>query len=284
MKVIESIIELKTALHKERMAGKKIGFVPTMGFLHQGHLSLINKCREENDIVVVSIFVNPTQFNEAKDLEDYPRDFEKDKQAIEDIADIAFFPSVEEMYPEGYSTYVEVEGSITNVLCGKSRPGHFKGVTTVLTKLFHIVHPDNAYFGKKDAQQISVVEKMIRDLNMDVHLVKCDIFREEDGLAMSSRNTNLSKRERKDAVILSKALFEVKDKLEQEKMTAKEVIDYMTDRISTVSYADIDYIEVVDYNTLQKVEEIKGNILIALAVRFGDTRLIDNIILEDICC
>ncbi len=284
MKVIESIIELKSELNKERALGKKIGFVPTMGFLHKGHLSLINRCRKENDIVVVSVFVNPTQFNEAKDLEDYPRDFEKDQKAVEGIADIVFFPAVKEMYPEGYATYVEVEGSITNVLCGKSRPGHFRGVTTVLMKLFNIVRPDNVYFGKKDAQQISVVEKMIHDLNMDLNLVKCEIFREEDGLAMSSRNTNLSKQERKDAVILSKALFEVKDKLEKEKMTAKEVIDYITDRISTVDYADIDYIEVVDYNTLQKVDEIKGNILIALAVRFGDTRLIDNIILEDICC
>ena len=213
--IIESIQGLREYLKEGRKQGKTIGFVPTMGFLHEGHLSLIRRAKSENDIVVVSDFVNPTQFAPDEDFDSYPRNIEMDeKLATSAGADVIFHPSVEEMYPAGSSTFVEVEGSITKVLCGASRPSHFRGVTTVVAMLFNIVQPDKAYFGQKDAQQAAVLIKMVRDLQMDLQIVVCPIIRETDGLAMSSRNTYLSDEERKQALVLNQSLLKAKNSFE----------------------------------------------------------------------
>jgi pantoate--beta-alanine ligase len=261
--------------------GKTIGYVPTMGFLHEGHLSLIKKAREENDVVVVSIFVNPTQFGPSEDLDSYPRDLERDKSLCENQkVDIIFAPENSEMYGEGFSTYVETFGNITKKLCGASREGHFRGVTSVLTKFFNILGPDRAYFGQKDAQQVAVVKKMVKEMNFPLEIISCPIVREKDGLALSSRNTYLTETERKDALILSKSLYEAKNLIENGEKSAKKIKNFIIDRINTVSYAKIDYVELVDSLTLDDIEEISGNVLIALAVKFGKPRLIDNVTVE----
>ncbi len=281
MKVVNTVKELRQLVKSYRKEGKEIGFVPTMGFLHEGHISLVDAARKENDIVIASIFVNPTQFGEGEDLDSYPKDFEGDhKKLIDASTDILFYPSVEEMYPSGYSTYVEVEDDMTNVLCGSSRAGHFKGVTTIVNKLFNMVTPDKAYFGQKDAQQVAVIMKMVKDLNIDIQVVPCAICREEDGLAMSSRNTYLSDVERKDALVLSKSLFEAKESIELGERNSQTIIDKIVDKISTVDYAIIDYVEIVDAFTLERIEKLDGTILIALAVKVGKPRLIDNLRLE----
>lgn len=280
MKIIETVKEMQEISNRTIGMGKSIGFVPTMGYLHQGHMSLIKKAREENDFVVVSIFVNPTQFGIGEDLETYPRDLQRDSILCENEgADILFYPSTREMYSLHYKTYVEVE-DITKVLCGASRPGHFKGVTTVITKLFNIVKPHRAYFGQKDAQQLAVIQQMVEDLNFDVTIVPCPIVREEDGLAMSSRNTYLDAEQRKAALILSKTLFKAKEMIDGGMRSAAGVIDFMTQNIQSEPLATIDYIEIVDAKTLEKVIHIKGDVLIALAVKIGKTRLIDNLRLE----
>ncbi|MDP4182959.1 MAG: pantoate--beta-alanine ligase [Bacillota bacterium] len=280
MRVIERISDLKAVIRSQKASGKTIGFVPTMGYLHEGHLSLVKASREENDFTIMSIFVNPTQFGPNEDFEKYPRNMEKDTSLAESVgADLIFSPSVSEMYPEGYKTYVDVE-KITEVLCGKSRPGHFKGVTTVVTKLFNIVEPDKAYFGQKDAQQVVVISKMVKDLNMNIEIVMCPIVRESDGLAMSSRNTYLSMGERQEAVILSKSLFEAEEKIKNGERDPELLISFLRQKIETVNFAKIDYIEITDMANLNKLEEIHGKILIALAVKFGKTRLIDNVIVE----
>lgn len=280
MKIIETVKEMQEISNRTIGMGKSIGFVPTMGYLHQGHMSLIKKAREENDFVVVSIFVNPTQFGIGEDLETYPRDLQRDSILCENEgADILFYPSTREMYSLRYKTYVEVE-DITRVLCGASRPGHFKGVTTVITKLFNIVKPHRAYFGQKDAQQLAVIQQMVEDLNFDVTIVPCPIVREEDGLAMSSRNTYLDAGQRKAALILSKTLFKAKEMIDGGMRSAAGVIDFMTQNIQSEPLAAIDYIEIVDAKTLEKVIHIKGDVLIALAVKIGKTRLIDNLRLE----
>lgn len=280
MKIVETIKELKDIIKSNKKAGKTVGFVPTMGYLHQGHLSLIRTAKKDNDYVVVSIFVNPTQFGVGEDLEAYPRDLDRDARLSETAgADIIFHPSVEEMYPEGYLTYVEVE-EITSVLCGASRPTHFKGVTTVVNKLFNIVEPDKAYFGQKDAQQIAVIQKMVKDLNMNVEIIPCPIVREEDGLAMSSRNTYLTIEQRKAALILSKSLFAAREMIKGGCKDAAELKKFMIASINSEPLAAIDYVEIVDAATLENITVLKGSILIALAVKFGKTRLIDNIRLE----
>lgn len=280
MRVIEKISDLKAVIRSQKLAGKTIGFVPTMGYLHEGHISLVKASREENDYTIMSIFVNPTQFGPNEDFEKYPRDMERDTRMAEEAGvDIIFAPTKDEMYPDRYKTYVEVE-DITSVLCGKTRPGHFKGVTTVVAKLFNIVEPDKAYFGQKDAQQVIVIKKMARDLNMNLEVVTCPIIRECDGLAMSSRNTYLSSEERKAAVILSKSLFEAQDLIKKGERDAAELVKYISEKISTVDFAKIDYIEITDAENLEKADVISGKVLIALAVRFGKTRLIDNVVME----
>lgn len=281
MEIIRDIKTLREVVKAKKRQGFSIGFVPTMGYLHAGHMSLVKAAKADTDFVVTSIFVNPTQFGEGEDLDAYPRDLEGDQAQLEkEKVDILFYPSVEEMYPEGYSTYVEVEGDMTGVLCGSSRPGHFKGVATVVTKLFNMVSPDKAFFGQKDAQQVSVIERMVKDLNMDVEIIPCPIHREADGLAMSSRNTYLSEKERKDALVLSSSLFMAKDLIEKGERSAETIIERIIDKIKSVDYAIIDYVEIVDALTLNKIEELQGEILIAIAVKIGKPRLIDNLRLE----
>lgn len=277
MQVFKSIKALKSALSDERADGKSVGFVPTMGFFHEGHLSLMRHAKQETDCVVVSIFVNPTQFGPNEDFEAYPRDVERDLMLCKDVGvDFVFTPDVEEMYPLGYSTYVECEGGITNTLCGASRPVHFKGVTSVVNKLFNIVEPDLAYFGQKDAQQVAVLQKMVRDLNMNLKIVSCPIMREENGLAMSSRNVYLNADERKDALVLSESLGIASNLIISGETSTKLIIESMKTHILSASSATIDYVQIVDLNDLSDIEFVKGEVLIAVAVKIGKTRLIDN--------
>lgn len=279
--IIETIQELRKVLNGHRAAGKSIGLVPTMGFLHEGHLSLIRQARAENDVVVVSDFVNPTQFAPNEDFDSYPRDIARDEElAMGAGADIIFHPSVAEMYPNGSSTFVEVEGGITKVLCGASRPSHFRGVTTVVAMLFNIVKADRAYFGQKDAQQAAVLIKMVRDMHMDIELIVCPIVREEDGLAMSSRNTYLSGEQREQAVVLNQALKLGKVAFENGESSVDKLIEVITNKINEMPLADIDYVSVYDFPTLEVISNVDKMVLAAVAVRFGKTRLIDNIILE----
>jgi len=281
MRLIESVKELKQVVKAHKLEGKTIGFVPTMGYLHEGHISLVNEAKGKNDITVVSIFVNPTQFGPNEDLDSYPRDYDRDaKLLVEAGVDYVFYPTVQEMYPNGYTTHVEVSDQLTKKLCGKSRDGHFNGVTTVVNKLFNMVDPDQAYFGLKDAQQVIVLQRMVEDLNMNVEIVPCPIVREEDGLAMSSRNKYLSETERKEALVLSKSLLEAKEMIENGEKSAEIVKQFIVDKIGEVSYAVIDYVEIVDFKNLEDVSNLEGKILIALAVKFGKPRLIDNLLLE----
>ena len=282
MEIVKSIEAVRSALQEQRTAGKSIGFVPTMGFLHEGHLSLMRRARQDNDLLVVSVFVNPTQFGPNEDLAAYPRDFGRDTALMQSVdVDIAFFPEAGEIYPKGFKTYVEVQGPITQVLCGKSRPTHFRGVTTVVAKLFNLVAPDRAYFGQKDAQQVAVIRQMVRDMDFDLQVVVCPIQREADGLAMSSRNTYLSPRQRADAVILYNALCEVERQIREEgQRSAGAVAESIEKRIGAVPDAVIDYVEVVSSDDLTPISILEGEILIALAVKFGKTRLIDNLQLK----
>lgn len=280
MRVIEKISDLKAAITAQRKAGKSIGLVPTMGFLHEGHISLVEASRRDNDITVMSIFVNPAQFGVNEDFDKYPKDIEGDcRKAEEAGTDIIFAPTAAEMYPQGYGTYVDVNG-ITNRMCGRSRPGHFKGVATVVTKLFNIVQPDKAYFGQKDAQQAVVIKKLVHELNMNIDIEVCPIVREKDGLAMSSRNVYLSPEERKAALVLSAALAKAERLINEGERDARKIHALIENEICGESLADIDYIAVVDAGTLEEIKLLKGSIMAAVAVRFGKTRLIDNIILE----
>jgi pantoate--beta-alanine ligase len=280
MIIIKTIKEIKGIITEHKKQGKTIGFVPTMGSLHEGHLSLIRTAKKENDLVVVSIFVNPTQFGVGEDFEAYPRDLARDANLSESAgADVIFCPSIIEMYPEGYQTYVEVL-EITNKLCGKSRPTHFKGVTTVVNKLFNIVEPHHAYFGQKDAQQVAVIQKMVMDLNMNTKVVPCPIIREADGLAMSSRNIYLNPEQRNAALILSKSLFTAKDIISNGCTDAFKIKKVIMTMINNEPLAAIDYIEIVDALSLSDITTLKDKILIALAVKIGRTRLIDNIVVE----
>ncbi|MCI6275785.1 MAG: pantoate--beta-alanine ligase [Clostridium sp.] len=274
MKVSKTVDEVRLTTKQWRAQGYTVGLVPTMGYLHEGHGSLIERCRKENDKVVVSIFVNPTQFGENEDLGAYPRDFERDKDLCEKLGcDLIFHPEPSEMYVDS-KTYVNISG-LSDHLCGKSRPVHFKGVCTVVSKLFNIVNPHKAYFGEKDAQQLAIIKKMVKDLNFDVNVVGCPIVREEDGLAKSSRNAYLSEEERKSALCLSRAIKKGQEVIRNSK-EASEVVDAMKAVVNEEEGARIDYIEVVDAMTMEPVSEIKGNVLTAMAVYIGKTRLIDN--------
>ena len=270
--------EEMTRISKEVLkSSKTIGFVPTMGYLHEGHLSLVRRARKENDFVVVSIFVNPIQFGPSEDYERYPRDLERDLKLLEECeVDVVFNPSVSDMYPEGFSTFVEVNG-ITEVLCGAKRPGHFRGVCTVVAKLFNIVKPTRAYFGKKDYQQLKVIERMVKDLNFDVEIVGCPIVREKDGLAMSSRNVYLNPEERKSATVLYRSLKLASDLYRKGEKDPNVYRKKMEELIKSEPHVKkIDYIEIVDGETLKPVKEVKEGTLIALAVFVGNARLIDN--------
>ncbi len=279
MKVVKTIDEVRELVKAWKAEGLRVGLVPTMGFLHEGHQSLIIKAVEENDRVVVSDFVNPTQFGPKEDLASYPRDIERDAKLCEEAgADLIFHPEPEEMYAPDYCTFVDMDG-LTKGLCGKTRPTHFRGVCSVVAKLFNIVAPDSAYFGQKDAQQLAVIRRMVRDLNFDIRIVACPIVREEDGLAKSSRNTYLNAEERVAAVVLSRALNRGKALIESgEKSTAK-VKDVIMEELCKESLARVDYVEVVDADSIEPIKELKGNILVAIAVYIGKTRLIDNFII-----
>lgn len=280
MQIIKTISELKIAL-EELGRDKSIGFVPTMGYLHDGHLSLINEAKNQNDVTVVSIFVNPTQFAPGEDLDAYPRDFDRDSRlAAAAGTDLLFFPDPGEIYPAGASTFVEVAGEITKKLCGQSRPTHFKGVTTVVNILFNLIQPNRAYFGQKDAQQVAVIKKMVRDLHLPVQLTVCPIVREADGLAMSSRNVFLTPEERNQALVLSQSLTAAKALHESGVVQVKTLKDQIIGQISTMPLAVIDYVDILDFETLADIETITAPALAAAAVRFGSTRLIDNIILD----
>ncbi len=279
MKIIETIEEMKKFSEEMREKKKTIGFVPTMGYLHEGHLSLVRRARDENDVVVVSIFVNPTQFGPNEDYERYPRDFERDRKLLEEEnVDCIFHPSVEEMYPPDFSTYVE-ETKLSKHLCGRSRPGHFLGVCTVVTKLFNIVKPHRAYFGQKDAQQFRVLRRMVRDLNMDVEMIECPIVREPDGLAMSSRNVYLSPEERQQALSLYQSLKIAENLYLNGERDAKKIKEEMIKHLSRFDKVKIDYVEIVDEETLEPIERIDRKVIVAVAAWVGNARLIDNTIL-----
>jgi pantoate--beta-alanine ligase len=273
-----TVEDVRKNVKEWKKAGYSIGLVPTMGYLHEGHASLIERAAKENDKVVVSVFVNPIQFGPTEDLESYPRDFDADCVLCEKMgADLVFHPQPEEMYFDDFCTYVDMH-TLSEVLCGKTRPIHFRGVCTVVSKLFHIADPDRAYFGQKDAQQLAVIRRMVRDLNFDIEIVGCPIIREEDGLAKSSRNTYLNEKERQAAVILSKAIFTGQKLVEDGEKDAKKVVSAVKEVLATEPMADVEYVELVDFNNLKEIETIEGTVLCAMAVRIGKTRLIDNFI------
>jgi len=279
MHIISSAAEMTAFSRAEQRAGHRVGFVPTMGALHEGHLSLVRAARAQCDAVVVSIFVNPTQFGPNEDLAKYPRSFEQDKAMLESGGVSAiFYPSVEEMYPAGATTWIAVEG-LSERLDGRSRPGHFRGVSTVVSKLFNIVQPQFAFFGQKDAAQVAVIRKMVRDLNFDVQIVICPIVREQDGLAMSSRNAYLSAQERKQALVLSRSLEEVRRLQEQGENCAETLIAAGKQVIAEEPAVKVDYFEVVDPDTLEPVSDVTKGALVAVAAYVGATRLIDNLLI-----
>ncbi|MCK4273006.1 pantoate--beta-alanine ligase [bacterium] len=280
MKVVTGIDQMQMVAEKARCAGKKIGFVPTMGYLHEGHLNLIRRARQLSQLVVVSIFVNPTQFGPQEDYQSYPGDLTRDTRLSQQAGcDILFVPSVEEMYPKGYCSYIEVKG-LTQVLCGASRPGHFRGVATVVTMLFNIVKPHLAVFGQKDAQQAIVIRRMIRDLKQNLEIVVVPTVREHDGLAMSSRNEYLTPQERAEAPVLFRALEWAGSQISAGERSAKNLIQGMTRMIEAGERAEIDYISIVDAAQLRSLEQLDGDVLIALAVTFGRARLIDNLLIR----
>lgn len=279
MKIVKSIDELREDLKRYKLEDKSIGLVPTMGYLHEGHASLIRRARAENDIVVVSDFVNPIQFGPKEDLNTYPRDLEADSKLCQDIGvDFIFAPEASEMYHDR-KTFVDIEEMSDN-LCGAKRPGHFRGVCTVCTKLFNITGANRAYFGQKDAQQVAIIKKVVEDLNIPIEIIACPIVREDDGLALSSRNTYLSTEERKAALCLSKAIFKGEE-LAKAGYRLDEVLGKMEEIISAEDLAKIDYISAVDLDTMEDVKDLDGDRLIAIAVYIGKTRLIDNFIYRD---
>ncbi len=280
MKIVKTIEEVRNIISQWRAEGMSVGLVPTMGFLHEGHKSLIDRAVSENDRVVVSDFVNPTQFGPNEDLEAYPRDINHDAELCEKAgAALIFNPEPSEMYYDDCEAYVNIN-SLSDELCGKSRPIHFKGVCTVVSKLFNIVKPDRAYFGQKDAQQLAIIKRMVRDLNFDVQIVGCPIIREADGLAKSSRNTYLSSEERKAALILSKAVKLGEDMAKNGENDAEKIVSKMKELINTEPMARIDYVEAVDAISIKPVKKMDGAVLVAMAVYIGKTRLIDNFIFE----
>lgn len=282
MELLRTVREVREAVKAARLAGKRIGLVPTMGYLHEGHLTLMRQARQDCDFAVVSIFVNPTQFGPNEDFSRYPRDLDRDLALCGQVpVDVVFHPSVEELYPQPFLTTVRI-AKITETLCGASRPGHFEGVATVVTKLFNIVKPDVAFFGQKDAQQVAVLRRMVADLNMDLEIRPVATVRETDGLALSSRNVYLSPEERQAALVLSRTLRMARKRVEAGEHDMASLTAEMRAQIAAEPLADIDYIQIVDYDTLAPVERLNSKALAALAVRFGKTRLIDNCVLEPV--
>ena len=280
MKIVGTVKEVREQVKEWKKQGLSVGFVPTMGYLHEGHKSLMDAARKGNDKVVVSIFVNPMQFGPTEDLATYPRDLDHDAALCESAGvDLIFHPEAEEMYEKDFCSFVDMTG-LTEGLCGKTRPIHFRGVCTVVNKFFNIVTPDHAYFGQKDGQQLAVIKRMVRDLNMDIEIVRCPIVREEDGLAKSSRNTYLSSEERKAALILSKTVALGKELAKTEK-DANKVVEAMKKNIETEPLAKIDYVEAVDALSMAPVEKLEGTCMLAMAVYIGKTRLIDNTLINE---
>lgn len=286
MRVIETITGMKAFIKETKEKGKSIGMVPTMGALHEGHLTLMRQACETCDVVVATIFVNPTQFGPGEDFQSYPRDLSGDREQVASAGvDVLFHPQVAEMYPQGYATFVNVRG-ITEKLCGASRPGHFQGVATVVLKLINLIQPDRAFFGQKDAQQVLVIRRMIQDLNLDTAIEMVPIVRESDGLAKSSRNVYLSAEEREAALVLSRSLKKAEQAVSNGERSIGRLKDLVKNEIAAERLVAVDYIEIYGYPDLQPVEELRGQVLLALAVKIGKTRLIDNSILEDwpSCC
>lgn len=280
MKIVGTVKEVREQVKEWKKQGLSVGFVPTMGYLHEGHKSLMDAARKGNDKVVVSIFVNPMQFGPTEDLATYPRDLDHDAALCESAGvDLIFHPEPEEMYEKDFCSFVDMTG-LTEGLCGKTRPIHFRGVCTVVNKFFNIVTPDRAYFGQKDGQQLAVIKRMVRDLNMDIEIIGCPIVREEDGLAKSSRNTYLSPEERKAALILSKTVALGKELAKTEK-DANKVVEAMKKNIETEPMAKIDYVEAVDALSMEPVEKLEGACMLAMAVYIGKTRLIDNTLINE---
>lgn len=279
MKICKSIDEMRAA--RAGVGSKVVGLVPTMGALHEGHLSLVRAAKAQCDLVVVSIFVNPLQFGPTEDLAKYPRDFDRDRDLLQkEGVDLIFAPSVEEMYPAAAVTYVTVEG-LSGKLCGGSRPGHFRGVTTVVSKLFHIVAPDRAFFGQKDAAQSTIIRRMVRDLNMPVEIVVSPIVREPDGLAMSSRNAYLDTEDRKSALVLHRSLVAVAESFKHGERDVQALIKAGKQTFAQQTSAQLDYFEIVDPETLDPVSDLSRGVLVAVAAFVGKVRLIDNIALAD---
>lgn len=279
MKVITSISQMQKEVQQLKNEKLSIGYVPTMGYLHEGHVSLLKKAREENNIVVLSIFVNPLQFGPNEDLDAYPRDFERDSEiAKNEKVDYIFYPSVDEMYPTKPSVKLVVQKRV-DVLCGSSRPGHFDGVATVLAKLFHIIQPTRAYFGMKDAQQVAVVDGLIKDLHFPIELIAVETIREADGLAKSSRNVRLTATERDEASVLYRSLKDAEKQIRAGEKDVQNIITSMRNTIHEHSSGSVDYIEMYSYPELEELEVLKGKIIIALAVKFSNARLIDNLVL-----
>lgn len=278
MQIVSTVEEVREQVKAWRQEGLSVGLVPTMGYLHEGHKSLIDKAVEQNDKVVVSVFVNPIQFGPGEDLATYPRDLERDAALCENAgASLIFHPEPEDMYFDDFCTYIDMSG-LTEGLCGKTRPTHFRGVCTVVGKLFHIVEPDRAYFGQKDAQQLAVIRRMVRDLNFNLEIVGCPIVREEDGLAKSSRNTYLSPEERQAAVILHKGLEKGEELVRAGEKSAAVVKKAIRDVIESEPLARIDYVDIVDFDNIQELDTLGDSVLAAVAVYIGKTRLIDNFI------
>lgn len=280
MQITGKISDVRSQVKEWKKEGLTVGFVPTMGYLHEGHASLMKRAKAECDRVVVSIFVNPMQFGANEDLDSYPRDLEADSKVCSAIGvDLVFHPEVEEMYAPGFCSFVDMNG-LTKELCGKSRPVHFRGVCTVVNKLFHIVTPDKAFFGQKDAQQLAVIRRMVEDLNMDIEIVGCPIIREADGLAKSSRNTYLNEEERRAALILSQTIRYGEELVENGEKDAGKLVAAMKEKLAGEPLAKIDYVEAVNMDTIEKVDTIEKNTLVAMAVYIGKTRLIDNFLVE----
>lgn len=272
---------MRTASRGARLSGKRLGFVPTMGALHEGHLSLMRAAKSKSDVVAASIFVNPLQFGPKEDLAKYPRTFESDLELLEkEGVDLLFAPTPQEMYPAGTVTYVVVE-ALSDKLCGKSRPGHFRGVTTVVAKLFHIIEPDSAFFGQKDAAQAAIIRSMVRDLNLPIEIVVCPIVRDPDGLAMSSRNAYLRAQDRRSALALYRSLQEVRKQFDQGERSAASLIEAGKKVLGQEAALRLDYLEIVDPDTLDPIVKLTGTTLVAVAGFVGNTRLIDNIVLTE---
>lgn len=277
--MITSIESMRNACRELRRSGKSLGFVPTMGALHAGHLSLVQAARSQNSVVAASVFVNPTQFGPNEDLSKYPRDLDRDRALLEkEKVDLLFAPSPEEMYPPGAVTWVTVEG-LSERLEGKSRPGHFRGVTTIVSKLFHVIEPDRAYFGQKDAQQSVIIRKMVRDLDMGVDIVVCPTVRESDGLALSSRNVYLNPEERKQALVLYRALCRVQSLRDQGERDAAKLREAALQVFAEEKQVQLDYFEIVDKDLLEPLSDVSRGALVVAAARVGKTRLIDNLVL-----